>query len=87
TQADLGDAYRPAPSDPVVALMVEKLGRVGKKAGKGFYEYPADGSKKHLWAGLAEHFPLAKEQPDVAEVKKRLMYIQSVETARCLEEN
>ncbi|MFX8805361.1 3-hydroxyacyl-CoA dehydrogenase family protein, partial [Acinetobacter baumannii] len=26
TQADLGDAYRPAPSDPVVALMVEKLG-------------------------------------------------------------
>ncbi|MGQ3028611.1 MAG: 3-hydroxyacyl-CoA dehydrogenase NAD-binding domain-containing protein [Ferrovibrionaceae bacterium] len=87
TQADLGDAYRPAPSDPVVALMVEKLGRVGKKAGKGFYDYPADGAKKHLWAGLAEHFPLAKEQPDVAEVKKRLMYIQSIETARCLEEN
>ena len=85
TRKDLGDAYRASPSDPVVSLMVEKLQRIGKKAGKGFYDYPASG-KKQLWPGLAEHFPQAKVQPDVAEVIERLMYVQSVETARCMEE-
>jgi len=65
--------------------MVEKLGRIGKKAGKGFYDYPGD-AKKQLWAGLKEQFPLAAQQPSLDEVKKRLMYVQSVETARCMEE-
>lgn len=86
TKKDLGDAYKADGSEPVLTLMVEKLGRLGKKAGKGFYDYPSDG-KKRLWAGLAEQFPQAAEQPDVQDVIKRLVFIQSVETARCLEEN
>src|SRR3546814_6892592 len=68
-----------------LGLLVEKLGRMGKKAGKGFYDYPADG-KKRLWPELAQHFPVKAEQPALADVIKRLVYIQSVETARCLEE-
>lgn len=88
TKKDLGDAYKSDGSEPVLALMVEKLGRIGKKAGKGFYEYPADGKKK-LWTELAKHFPVKPEagQPALADVIKRLVYIQSVETARCVEEN
>lgn len=86
TRKDLGDKYVATPADPLVELMVEKLGRLGKKVGKGFYDYPEDG-KKQLWPGLAEHFPPAAEQPSVDEVIKRLLYIQSVETARCVEEN
>jgi 3-hydroxyacyl-CoA dehydrogenase/enoyl-CoA hydratase/3-hydroxybutyryl-CoA epimerase len=58
-----------------------------KKAGKGFYEYPTDGGKKHLWSGLAEHFPLAKEQPDVELLKKRLLHYQALNAVKCLEEN
>ena len=85
TRRDLGDAYRPDGSEPVLTLMVEKLGRMGKKAGKGFYEYPADG-RKRLWPDLAGHFPVRDEQPALEDVIKRLVYIQSVETARCLEE-
>ena len=85
TKDDLGDKYVRTSVDDVGELMVE-LGRIGKKVGKGFYEYPKDG-KKHLWPGLKEHFPLADDQPDVDEVIKRLLYVQSVETARCLEEN
>jgi hypothetical protein len=65
--------------------MVEDLKRLGKRYGQGFYEYPAD-ARKRLWPGLAEHFPLAASQPDVEEVKKRLLYIQALETARCMEE-
>jgi 3-hydroxyacyl-CoA dehydrogenase/enoyl-CoA hydratase/3-hydroxybutyryl-CoA epimerase len=87
TRKDLGDAYKADGSEPVLQAMVDKLGRIGKKAGKGFYEYPADGRKK-LWAELGKHFPVKPEaeQPALADVIKRLIYIQSVETARCLEE-
>lgn len=85
TKADLGDKYVPRAADQVAALMVDKLGRLGKKSGHGFYEYPAD-AKKHLWTGLAEHFPPRAEQPSLDQVIERLMLIQSLETVRCLEE-
>ena len=86
TRADLGKEYRGnAASDAVIDLMVERLGRIGKKAGKGFYDYPADG-RKQLWPGLAQHFKPLAEQPGVEAVKQRLLYVQSIETARCLEE-
>jgi 3-hydroxyacyl-CoA dehydrogenase / enoyl-CoA hydratase / 3-hydroxybutyryl-CoA epimerase len=87
TRLDLGQDYKGnAKSEAVIELMVEKLGRIGKKAGKGFYDYPGEGGRKRLWPGLAEHFKPAAEQPGVEEVKQRLLYVQSLETARCLEE-
>jgi len=85
TKADLGDQYAPRAADQVAALMVDKLGRLGKKSGHGFYEYPAD-ARKHLWPGLAEHFPARSEQPSLEAVIERLMLIQSIETVRCMEE-
>jgi 3-hydroxyacyl-CoA dehydrogenase/enoyl-CoA hydratase/3-hydroxybutyryl-CoA epimerase len=85
TKKDLGEAYTPQSGDAVIDLFFEKLDRIGKKAGKGFYEYPTDG-KKYLWPGLSEHFPPAADQPDVEEVKRRLLYAQSLDAARCLEE-
>ena len=85
TAADLGAAYQRSAIDDVCDRMVDQLGRLGKKVGKGFYDYPQDGQKQ-LWAGLAQEFPLAATQPTVEEVKQRLMFIQSVETTRCLEE-
>lgn len=86
TREDLGDAYVEHPSNPVVNKMVEELERLGKKVKAGFYDYP-DGDKKRLWSGLGEHFAVADEQPDVADVQKRLLHIQGIEAARCLEEN
>ncbi|WP_259014342.1 3-hydroxyacyl-CoA dehydrogenase NAD-binding domain-containing protein [Emticicia fluvialis] len=68
-----------------IRLMVEDLGRLGKKNKKGFYEYPADG-KKYLWDGLAEYFPVSDSQPEMDEVKKRLLYRQVVESIRCFDE-
>lgn len=70
---------------PVLMRMVKELGRLGKKHGKGFYEYPAD-RKKHLWPGLSSAFPPARTQPSIQEVKSRLLGIQALESARCLEE-
>lgn len=69
----------------VVNLFVEKLDRPGKKAGKGFYEYP-EGGRKRLWKGLAEQFPPAENQPDVELLKKRFLHLQALETYRILDE-
>ncbi|MGV6820456.1 MAG: 3-hydroxyacyl-CoA dehydrogenase NAD-binding domain-containing protein [Parvularcula sp.] len=73
-----GDAYQPTGTEDMLELFVEKLGRKGKKVGKGFYEYPEDGSKKYLWPGLAEYFPPMEVQPTPDEVKERLLYVQLV---------
>ncbi|MBI1180432.1 MAG: 3-hydroxyacyl-CoA dehydrogenase [Alphaproteobacteria bacterium] len=85
TKKDLGDAWKPQPGDKIVDKLIE-LGRLGKKAGKGYYDYP-EGGKKHLWPGLTENWPPAAEQPSVDEVKKRFLYRQAVEAARCMEEH
>ncbi|HEX5764958.1 MAG TPA: 3-hydroxyacyl-CoA dehydrogenase NAD-binding domain-containing protein [Woeseiaceae bacterium] len=89
TKADLGEAYVATPADRVLRLFVEELGRKGKRSGAGFYEYgETSGPRgKRLWPGLKEHFPPAAVQPDSGEVRKRLLYAQAIETARCLDEN
>ncbi len=63
--------------------MVRDLKRSGRRGGGGFYDYTAEG--KTLWPALSQHFPLAPQQPDVEEARKRLLYIQALETARCVE--
>ncbi|MCU0324846.1 MAG: 3-hydroxyacyl-CoA dehydrogenase NAD-binding domain-containing protein [Spirosomaceae bacterium] len=70
----------------VTRMMVEDLGRLGKKNKKGFYEYPEDDSPKKLWDGLSTHFPVAENQPSLEEVKNRLLYRQVVEAIRCWDE-
>lgn len=62
-----------------------EMGRLGKKAKAGFYEYP-EGGQKYLWGGLAELFPVSAQQPALEEVKTRLLYRQAIETVRCFEE-
>jgi len=83
SEAEDPDYCRPT-SMEVLEKMVDGFGRPGRKGGGGFYEYPDDGPK-YLWPGLSEAFPVAAEQPSPGDVKKRLLYIQALETARCLE--
>ena len=85
TMKDLGPAYPGHPADGVITKFHDDLKRLGKRYGAGFYDYP-QGAKKRLWSGLSEVYPLAAEQPDVEEVKQRLLFIQALETARCMEE-
>lgn len=85
TKAALGDAYQASLADDVAAHMVA-IGRLGRKNGKGYYDYPADGGKKALWPGLATDYPLAINQPAPEAVRERLLYRQLVECARCFAE-
>jgi len=82
--ADLGARYQRSAADEVVESMVEQFDRAGRSAGGGFYDYSQDG--RWLWDGLDAAFPPAARQPEVAELIRRLLYVQSLETARCIEE-
>jgi len=88
TEADLGaDAIDPR-QKALLSEMVEKRGRLGRKNGKGFYDYPEKGPKK-LWPGLSElqKVKLDPDTIDIAEIKRRLLAMQALETARCFEEH
>jgi 3-hydroxyacyl-CoA dehydrogenase/enoyl-CoA hydratase/3-hydroxybutyryl-CoA epimerase len=87
TEADLGAGAIDPRQKALLAEMVEKRGRLGRKNGKGFYDYPQNARKK-LWPGLADLQPqkLDPSHIDVAELKQRLLVIQALETARCVEE-
>jgi 3-hydroxyacyl-CoA dehydrogenase/enoyl-CoA hydratase/3-hydroxybutyryl-CoA epimerase len=83
--ADEGKAWVPHPGDAVLEKMVLELKRPGRAGGGGFYQYPADG-RKFLWPGLAEHYPRSDRQIPFIDMKERILFIQSVESVRCLEE-
>src|SRR5215467_1593455 len=88
TEADLGAKAIDARQKKLLEEMVEKRGRFGRKNGKGFYDYPANGPKK-LWPDIVELQPkklLDPEKIHIGEMKLRLLGIQALETARCFEE-
>ncbi len=85
---DMGDAFVASASDPIIETMVTELKRYGRKNGRGFYDYAEDGGKT-LWPGLADIVPVKRADADAAlvdEIRKRLLYRQAVEAARCMEE-
>ncbi len=84
---DLGLPLGNGGTDRLLHDMVQS-GRLGRKNGKGMYDYP-EGGPKRLWPGLGEKFPVrtATSSPAlIEELKRRLLWRQAVETARCLDE-
>ena len=88
TRRDLeaeGKTYPTHPAEAVLRKLGGELGRAGKKAGKGFYDY--QGKEKSLWPELTALYPPRADQPTQQELVDRLMFIQANEAARCFEEN
>jgi 3-hydroxyacyl-CoA dehydrogenase/enoyl-CoA hydratase/3-hydroxybutyryl-CoA epimerase len=82
-----GDRYVPHPAEAIVDRMVG-LGRPGRLRGAGFYDYDEAGRRTGLWPGLAEVFPVHGDpaQVDLHELEERMLVIEAVESARCVEE-
>ena len=88
TRADFaaeGKTYEATSGELLVERMVKELKRSGRAAGGGFYDYP-QGWKKQLWPELKTLFEKPGVEWNVKDIQDRLLYRQSVETARCLAE-
>ena len=77
------------PSSQFLAWLVEDKGRVGRKAGKGYYEYGDDGKPTRLWPDLSDKIDVKTDECPPAlkeELTKRFLFRQCIEVARCFEE-
>ncbi|WP_053150495.1 3-hydroxyacyl-CoA dehydrogenase NAD-binding domain-containing protein [Pseudomonas sp. Pf153] len=80
-----GKAPLDHPAFAVIDLLLNEYKRPGKAAGAGFYDYPANGPK-HLWPGLKTRFENVGRQISERDIRDRLLFIQALETVRCMEE-
>ena len=80
-----GKAMPNHPATAVIDLLANEYKRTGKGAGAGFYDYPA-GGQKHLWPELKNRFEQPGKQISPQDVRDRLLFIQAIETVRCVEE-
>jgi 3-hydroxyacyl-CoA dehydrogenase/enoyl-CoA hydratase/3-hydroxybutyryl-CoA epimerase len=85
TKAAMGDAYPDGAVDEVIFWM-EGEGRLGRKAKAGFYDYDDKGKRQGLSATVAAQYPQAEDQPDLIDVQHRLLFVQSLEAVRALED-
>ena len=88
TIKDLAGEGKQIPEHPafaVIDMMLNEYKRPGKAAGAGFYDYPA-GGKKHLWPELKARFEKPDAQISQIDVRDRILFIQAIETVRCVEE-
>jgi 3-hydroxyacyl-CoA dehydrogenase/enoyl-CoA hydratase/3-hydroxybutyryl-CoA epimerase len=72
-----------------VAWIVEAQGRVGRKAGKGFYDYNAQGKPERIYPDISRKVEVKTSECPPAlkeELTRRLLFRQCVEVARCFEE-
>ncbi|MBI1773096.1 MAG: 3-hydroxyacyl-CoA dehydrogenase, partial [Burkholderiales bacterium] len=81
-----GKSWQAQASAAIINTMLDQHQRAGKAAGAGFYEYPADGGKKYLWPELGKLFGKEGYSLPYTDLQDRFLYIQSIETLRCLDE-
>jgi 3-hydroxyacyl-CoA dehydrogenase/enoyl-CoA hydratase/3-hydroxybutyryl-CoA epimerase len=88
---EMREKYDGKPLDMAGVRLVRKMvemGRLGKAAGGGFYEY--EGKKRQLWTGLSELADGDRSQcdphNDMDIIQDRLMLAQVLEALKCLDE-
>ena len=84
-EKDLGPGAVDPAQKKLIETLVVKDQRFGRKNGKGFYDYPANGPKS-LWPGLAAIVGkrLDPDGVSVRDLKDRFLFTAALEAARCL---
>lgn len=80
-----GEEYVEHPGQAVMRRLVEEFGREGRSSGAGFYEYDEDGTRQHLWPGLADAFG-GQDTIPMEDAVERMLFAEAIETVRCMDE-
>ena len=90
TAADLGTSFKPTATDAVLRALVVGNARLGRKNGRGFYDYSEDGKEKRLWPGLQKLAAVTRvdafDKGFQQEIKNRLLYSMALQAAWCMDE-
>jgi 3-hydroxyacyl-CoA dehydrogenase/enoyl-CoA hydratase/3-hydroxybutyryl-CoA epimerase len=85
-EAALGRAWVAHGSEAVVDRMIDELGRRGRKAGGGFYEYDAEGRRLGLWPGLRVAFASGSKEIPFEDLQERMLFAEAIDTVRCIDD-
>jgi 3-hydroxyacyl-CoA dehydrogenase/enoyl-CoA hydratase/3-hydroxybutyryl-CoA epimerase len=80
-----GGTWMSHPAEAVIDRMIDEFDRKGKSAGAGFYDY-VDGKRVGLWPGLRSEFGATNHDVDLRELSERMLFVESLETWKCLDE-
>ena len=82
-----GNEWVTHPSETVVDRMLDEFDRGGRLAGAGFYDYDDESGKRGgLWSGLEDAFGGDNRDVPFEDMKERMLFIESIETVKCLDE-
>ena len=79
-----GGPWAGHPAETVIDRMLDEFDRPGRLEGAGFYEYQ-DGTRTRLWPGLGA-FAESNLDTRFEDLKERMLFIESVEAVKCLDE-
>jgi 3-hydroxyacyl-CoA dehydrogenase/enoyl-CoA hydratase/3-hydroxybutyryl-CoA epimerase len=82
---DEADASEEHPGALTLDRVIDDLGRHGRAAGGGFYEY-ADGKRVGIWPGLIEAFETDSPPIPIEDMRERMLFSEALETVRCFDE-